>query len=203
METKVLNQTKKCGICKLDLPVSSFYGNKTKRDRLQTCCKTCTKGFTKTLMCEKCGSDFKINHRNVSKRKYFYCNPCLDIVRRDNLIEKNIKNKKGYTITNKGYIYKEDSAEIHRYKLEHRKVIEQSLGRKLNKNEVVHHIDGNPVNNDIENLFLTNGKDHRKAHNSLNSLAKFLYIKGFIIFDRKTGVYYLNDEKFTIFGITF
>ena len=42
----------------------------------------------------------------------------------------------------------------------HRLVIEQYLGRYLEPNEVVHHIDGNPMNNNITNLklFSNNGE---------------------------------------------
>lgn len=41
-----------------------------------------------------------------------------------------------------------------KYILEHRLVMEQHLGRYLEPTEVVHHIDGNPRNNDISNLRL-------------------------------------------------
>ena len=41
-----------------------------------------------------------------------------------------------------------------KYILEHRYVMEQHLGRYLEPNEVVHHIDENPSNNDIGNLRL-------------------------------------------------
>ena len=40
------------------------------------------------------------------------------------------------------------------YIFEHRYVMEKYLGRYLTKKEVVHHIDGNPKNNDISNLKL-------------------------------------------------
>lgn len=47
------------------------------------------------------------------------------------------------------------------YILEHRFIMEQHLGRYLEDAEIVHHIDGNPTNNDIENLCLyKNQSDH-------------------------------------------
>lgn len=47
----------------------------------------------------------------------------------------------------------------------HRKVMEDHLGRKLLPTEIVHHIDGNRVNNVISNLILCkNEKEHRKHH---------------------------------------
>lgn len=40
------------------------------------------------------------------------------------------------------------------YVAEHRKVMSAKIGRALTKNEVVHHIDGNPQNNDPSNLMI-------------------------------------------------
>jgi hypothetical protein len=40
------------------------------------------------------------------------------------------------------------------YILEHRLIMERHLGRYLDSDEVIHHIDGNPSNNAIENLRL-------------------------------------------------
>lgn len=42
--------------------------------------------------------------------------------------------------------------------------MEQHLGRKLKKGEVVHHIDGNKTNNNINNLQLMTAKEHSKMH---------------------------------------
>ena len=39
-----------------------------------------------------------------------------------------------------------------------------SIGRKLKNNEVVHHIDGDKLNNDINNLKLMTRKEHIEIH---------------------------------------
>ena len=42
--------------------------------------------------------------------------------------------------------------------------MEEYLGRKLTSEEVVHHIDGNPANNDLENLQVKSVSDHARDH---------------------------------------
>lgn len=48
--------------------------------------------------------------------------------------------------------------------LEHRFLMNRKLGKKLDRTEIVHHLDGNKLNNSLDNLFLTNNKDHVAIH---------------------------------------
>lgn len=48
---------------------------------------------------------------------------------------------------------------------EHRHLMQNHIGRKLEKNEVVHHIDGNKLNNTLSNLQLMTKKEHTLFHN--------------------------------------
>lgn len=49
---------------------------------------------------------------------------------------------------------------------EHRLVMEQLLGRKLRSDEVVHHKDGNKLNNSPENLVVMTLAEHSRLHMS-------------------------------------
>lgn len=62
-----------------------------------------------------------------------------------------------------------------KYKAEHRITIEKYLGRELLKKEIVHHQDGNSLNNSLSNLklFLSQG-EHGKEEMRLGLFAKQL-----------------------------
>ncbi len=53
------------------------------------------------------------------------------------------------------------------YVLMHRIVVENHLGRLLNGDEIVHHIDGNKKNNSIENLQVLDNINHSRLHRCL------------------------------------
>ena len=69
-------------------------------------------------------------------------------------------------------IYKPEHphADVDGYVFEHRLVMEKKLGRYLQPDEVVHHIDENPANNDLSNLKLfSNNEEHLHHHRAIQN----------------------------------
>jgi len=75
------------------------------------------------------------------------------------------------------------------YMAQHRIVAEQILGRQIEKEEVVHHINGDRTDNRKENLFPTNRVQHQKASASLMNIGYELVKQGKLKFDRIKGEY--------------
>lgn len=79
------------------------------------------------------------------------------------------KPKKTYIDTN-GYLRFEDSD-----KLVHRWIVEKSIGRRLYFHEVVHHKDGNKLNNNRYNLqVFSSQEEHHALHQRRKILRFFL-----------------------------
>lgn len=55
------------------------------------------------------------------------------------------------------------------YVAEHRLVVEKALSRYLTSEEIVHHKDGNTLNNDIENLQIMTASEHSSLHAKLRT----------------------------------
>lgn len=77
----------------------------------------------------------------------------------------------------------------------HRKVMEKHIGRPLEKKEIVHHIDGDRLNNDIDNLCLMTMSEHAALHKAEFEIVYELLKNGIVGFDRESKRYYLKDRS--------
>lgn len=77
-----------------------------------------------------------------------------------------------------GYVYKNVKVnDKWTKKYQHDEVIEEILGRPLKKDECVHHIDGNPQNNDKKNLVCCTLKGHSEIHHPKRFFSKHPVLK--------------------------
>jgi len=102
---------------------------------------------------------------------------------------KGRRNNCGYT-----YIYHPNhpNAPPSGYISEHRFIAEELVGRVLEIDEFVHHIDMDKTNNNLENLFISKQRGHKIIHASFSRLCKTLIDRGIVYFDREDGVYGLR-----------
>lgn len=127
--------------------------------------------------CDVCKKHFLIKGNVARRRKKLgqksTCSEkCLKALRKINV--KNITNNfnvfspkgNGCGITTDGYVWiylKRDDSYENKIKL-HRYLMEIKIGRKLKSTEIVHHIDGNKLNNDINNLQIVSRSEHNRIH---------------------------------------
>lgn len=69
-------------------------------------------------------------------------------------------NFKGWRHCGRNNNYREIWVKGRGYVREHRLVMEEYLGRKLESAEEIHHIDGDGLNNDLSNLVIMSKSDH-------------------------------------------
>lgn len=181
-----MENMKVCAKCKQALNKDKFNKNKSREDGLQERCKDCLKQWRidnkekikayRLLNLEHISSVRKAYYREVERTspekiennrikatEYYYTKKrCLKGQRTG---DRHHNWKGGKLKDVNGYIRvrmpNHPMCDHHGYVLEHRLVMEASMGRFLLEEEIVHHADGNKNNNNISNLILfSNHKLH-------------------------------------------
>lgn len=131
---------KTCPICGME-----FEGHSTQKTCSYECADKSRRTAKRNTHCAQCGDRLA---ENCHPRQRFCSRSCAQAFNKNNGRERPDGAKQphssGYTMV------KADG----KWALEHRYVMEQQLGRSLEKHERVHHKDGNRSNNDPSNLEL-------------------------------------------------
>lgn len=157
--------------------------------------------------CSKCGKVQFVARHYLNRKLTDMCRVCvgnslIGTTRKNCSREKHGSWKGGSYISSDGYRMIRDES-TSGYVREHIHVYELHLGRRINSRfggsgETVHHIDGNKLNNSIDNLVLISGsQEHRNVHAQLQQISYQLIRDGVIGFDRNTNSYFLRkiDES--------
>lgn len=180
------NKANKDGLSKWCRECRSVF-DRSGRDKNK--CLECGKG-TRGTRCVKCSIKARIKNRLCSvdgcKNKHHSGGLCNFHYHRQHYIPTTIlvggrlrrkKKKDGVYITDKGY--KRVFCPCHPnkdkdgYVLEHRLVMEIHLSRILDRTEIVHHRDGNKLNNVTENLMLFSSKIEHSQFHALDKFSNF------------------------------
>lgn len=107
-------------------------------------------------ICENCGKSYRTNPSYIKRtphQKRFCSKECV--------IEYRHSHPNNLRIGAGGYL---EGSVAGKYFRLHRKIMEEHLGRKLNRDEHVNHINGNKLDNRIENLEVLSHSEHMKLH---------------------------------------
>lgn len=208
---------KKCTRCMMQKELSDFHSDKYSKDGKRYWCKQCERERPKAplkrqdITCPICLENRSVTYYSAKRRKTDYCSKCasnalLSGKKRPEHTGKNSKRWKGGSyISSGGYkMVRCDGKYLpsgrQRYRPEHVIIMEEFLKREVKTEqngggESIHHIDGNKLNNKIENLILCeSSKDHRLLHASLEEIAFELVRDGIIKFDKEKRKYYRGNE---------
>lgn len=149
--------------------------------------------------CKVCGTPFFTYPSKVKIGRGKYCSKecCLKVTSLTGKEGVNTRIKKGQKCWKfQGYRYQQSRVNGNKYRLlfkpdyegsdskgyirEHRYIMEVHLGRKLLKSEIVHHKDGNTLNNEVSNLEVMDKRDHDRMNVNLNIHKR--WIKGGVVF---------------------
>jgi hypothetical protein len=136
--------------------------------------------------CPICGFNFRVKPSHFEKRTTCgkECNKKHRSIKNTGEGNPNYGNRKenspswkgGERVSNYGYILlflpEHPMSRPDGYVLEHRVVMAEKLGRDLQRDEHVHHKDGDKRNNSPDNLELISMSDHIRLHNLKNPMPR-------------------------------
>ena len=112
------------------------------------------------FICDECGKEIEGSRKSLNMHKrwnHYDLKPHLDYSG-----EKNPNWRGGKSLDKFGYPIQSVKG-VFRFK--HRIIMEKHLGRRLSKEEVIHHINGNKMDNRIENLKILTQGEHCRIEN--------------------------------------
>ena len=209
---------KKCCKCHQEKELSLFGKDLSTKDGLRYNCKECANKCSRErkkkkikFKCESCKEEKEVDFYSFKRRKTKFCLNCVSKktqkgIKKDHLSgPKSSRWNGGEYISSDGYLMAKVEGDFfpsgkQKYKRKHILIYENFLGREIDSKrgesgEQIHHIDGNKLNNKLDNLILCNGNiEHRNLHCQLEDIAFKLVRDGLIKFDKKEKKYYLNEE---------
>lgn len=200
---------KVCSKCKKVKSEKEFGRDSHAPDGLKYQCKECVNSSLKKpkkkvdFTCEACGKTKEVDYYSHKKRKTNFCVNCIA-----KETQTGIRKPRGDAsyISSDGYKMIKcdgdyDASGRTRYRREHVLVMEDHVGRRLKtqqgrNGEQVHHIDGDKLNNKIDNLLLCKDtKHHKDVDCQLHELAFELVRKDIITFNKETEEYRIEWDS--------
>jgi hypothetical protein len=156
-------------------------------------------------VCDECGHEQWVNYWNINKKDVHICRYCNNSKTAKTRKLSGRPRKKRASVQGTSYINSSGYVEIwlgkgqeegvSGYYREHKLLKELECGRRLDKDELIHHIDVDKTNNNLDNLHICRGHNqHRKLHSQLERVSAELIKMGVIKFNHKEGQYFLDPN---------